>query len=561
MKWVLIVWCMLSTAAFAQQYQPQDSMAPANVALQQLPTPKKVQQPSEPQLLCFKAQQKLQLQQYDSSIYFCNQAIALLAKQPDNKLLVAALHCKGNAQYYLDDHKKAETNWRQALTLALKENEYDAITKIASNLGAVYLDDEYLHRSSMARFATADSFFAIAYAQLQSKDSLASAQGLRTLRLMATSLHLQKKYDSADHYYKKVISLSKTVNVNTYLGALTFYAELLSETGRYQEALHYAKEALAWASHPDIKTKDQTHIMHVYGRTLYNSGNFKEAYKFNDSSYRLLIKDYEKINATAYSESESKFKNQLLQYQVELERAQKNKSYLLLAGILLLSVIILLWVHGNNNKRIAREKATQKQVSIDAFIEGEEKEKLRIGRELHDGIAQEVVAIKLAMQQQHTDSKLVEELTRISTDIRNISHELMPQTLKAYGLSLAIEDVCAKILAPSGIRYQVEASLPQQRLANKIEITLYRIFQELVHNIIKHSKATEVLVQLKKINNHIVLLVEDNGQGMPTKNSNGIGISNIKSRVQLVDGNLQIDSSATEGTTAIVRVPVGEVAG
>lgn len=91
-----------------------------------------------------------------------------------------------------------------------------------------------------------------------------------------------------------------------------------------------------------------------------------------------------------------------------------------------------------------KRKSRQKQISIDAFIEGEEKEKARIGRELHDGIAQEIVGVKLAMHQQHADPKLIDELTRISLDIRNISHELMPLTLKEYGLKLAIEDICQK---------------------------------------------------------------------------------------------------------------------
>jgi len=555
MRWFFLAIMINAAPASAQNYKKYDSIADPATALQVLQTDAG-RQSDDPVLFSLIAQKKLQLQEYDSCIFYCNKTIALLSRKEDDKLLIKALHTKGNAQYYLDDHTKAEANWREALKLATSLNEYEPITKIASNLGAIYLDEEYMKRKNSSSFRTADSFFAIAYRQEQLHDSLASDQGLRTLRLMATSLHLQKKYDSADHYYKKVIALSKTVNANTYLGALTFYAELLSERGKFEEALTYAREALEWAVKPGIKTKDQTHTMQVLARTLYRSGDYKEAYKYNDSSYRLLAGDYEKINAKAYSESESKFRNQLLEYQVELERQKKNKLYFLIGGLVMLTVAILLWLYIRSNKRIAREKAKQKQVSIDAFIEGEEKEKLRIGRELHDGIAQEIVAVKLAMQQQHSDNKLVEELNRISLDIRNISHELMPQTLKEYGLKVAIEDVCQKILAPSGIRYEINAAIPDDRMANKIEISLYRIFQELVHNIIKHSRATEVLVQLHKMNNHIVLMVEDNGEGMTAEKTNGIGISNLKSRVQLLDGNIQYDSSKTDGTTAIIRVPV-----
>jgi len=341
------------------------------------------------------------------------------------------------------------------------------------------------------------------------------------------------------------------------LGALVFYAQSLSETGKNDEAITYIKEAVHFAIDSNkASEKDKTHVLHVYAQVLNNSGNYKDAYKFNDSAFELLAADYQKVNAQAYSESESKFKNQILQYQVQLEQQKKNRLYYLLAALILFAAFAGLWLYNRANKRIALEKARQKQIAIDAFIEGEEKEKARIGRELHDGIAQEIVGVKLAMHKLHADASLIEELSRISIDIRNISHELMPQTLKEYGLKLAVEDICQKILAPSGIQYEVNSSLPDERMANKIEITLYRIFQELVHNIIKHSQATEVLVQLRKMNNHILLMVEDNGKGMTDEKKNGIGISNLKSRVQLLDGNLQYDSSENEGTTAIIRVPV-----
>lgn len=539
----------------AQQYTAFDTIADPQAVSQKI-YPQLHTYPADAALNCIMAEQKTKLFQWDSCIWYCNRAIATLTKNANSKLMLRALHTKGIAQYYLDDKFKAEDNWRRALELAIAEKEKDRITKLASNLGAIYLDEVYLVRKNIKNFKTADSFLFIAYRQLQLSDSLSSQQGLKTLRLMATSLQFQKKYDSANYYYEKIIDLSRNKYEVSYLGALTFYAESLSETGNHKKAIKVAQEAADYMLKNDVANKDKTHIMHVYATVLFKAGEYEKAYKSVDSAYYLLADDYQKVNAKAYSESESKFKNQLLQYEIEIEKQKKNKLYYLIGGLLLVAAIILLWLQSRSNKRIANEKARQKQIAIDAFIEGEEKEKVRIGRELHDGIAQEIVGIKLAMQQQQADAKLIDELTRISLDIRNISHELMPQTLKDYGLKVAIEDVCQKILAPSGIQYEVDAALPDERMANKIEITLYRIFQELVHNIIKHSHATEVLVQLRKMSNHILLVVEDNGKGMTAEKNNGIGINNLKSRVQLLDGNLQYDSSENEGTTAIVRVPV-----
>ncbi len=173
----------------------------------------------------------------------------------------------------------------------------------------------------------------------------------------------------------------------------------------HDEAIAYIKEAVKFAIDSNVATKDKTHVMHLYGRVLNNSGNFQSAYKFNDSAYQLLASDYQKVNAQAYSESESKFKNQILQYQIEVERQKKKQLYYLVAGLIILAGFVLLWLQNRNNKRIATEKSRQKQISIDAFIEGEEKEKARIGRELHDGIAQEIVGVKLAMHQQNARPK------------------------------------------------------------------------------------------------------------------------------------------------------------
>jgi len=554
MRYLLFLILFFYSAAYAQKYKQYDTIADPVIALQRLQAALK-KDIQNPELYCLIAQKKFQIGEYDSCVFYCNKSIELLTKNKNNKLLTQALHTKGGAQYYLDDKIQAEANWRQALQLATQENDYEKTIKMASNLGAIYLDRAYLKDRNPAIFKTADSFFTIAYNKIKARDSLGSAQGLLTQRLMASSLQFQKKYDSANRFYEKVIELSKTKSPSAYLGALTFYAESLSEIGQYEKALISMKTAVQFVSDTNVASKDKTHIMHVYGRVLYNSGNFKEAYNYNDSAYQLLASDYQKVNAQAYAESESKFKNEILQYQVAVEQQKKTKLYYLLAGLVLLAAFVVLWLQNRNNRHIAKEKSRQKQISIDAFIEGEEKEKARIGRELHDGIAQEIVGIKLAMYQQNADANLIEELNRISLDIRNISHELMPQTLKEYGLKLAIDDICQKILTPSGIQYELHSNLSEERMANKIEITLYRIFQELVHNIIKHSKATEVLVQLRKMNNHILLVVEDNGKGMTEDKKKGIGISNLKSRVQLIDGNLQYDSSENEGTTAIVRVP------
>ncbi|MBP6025644.1 hypothetical protein, partial [Ferruginibacter sp.] len=397
----------------AQNYMQFDTIADPAVALQKLQNALS-KDAANPELNNLIAKKKIELQEYESGISFCNKSIELLTKNKNNKQLISALYLKGRAQYFLDDKAKAEENWRRGLQLAMQENDYNGTISIAPGLGAIYLDQGYLKKNA-PNFKAADSVFSIAYQKILDNDSLVTNNGLRTLRLMATSLHFQKKYDSANFYYKKVIDLSRGKFTTPYLGGLSFYALSLSQIGKHELANTTIKEAADFiAVNPTVDLKSKTHIMQVYAEVLFGAENYKEAYKFMDTSYKMLATDYAKINAQAYSESESKFKNQLLQYQVQLEQQKKNRLYYLMAALVMLAAFIGLWLYNRAKKRIATEKTRQKQIAIDAFIEGEEKEKARIGRELHDGIAQEIVGVKLAMMQSNTDPKMIDELTRIS---------------------------------------------------------------------------------------------------------------------------------------------------
>ena len=198
-----------SASAYAQTSKQYDTITDPAIAVQKLhfAISKDV---TNSELYYLIGQRKFYLQEYDSCIFYSNKSIELLTKFKNNKILIQALHIKGSAQYYLDDKIKAETNWRQALQLAMQENEFEKITKLATNIGAIYLDRAYLKDRNSQLFNIADSFFAISYNKLKAKDSLGSAHGLLTQRLMATSLQFQKKYDSANYYYKKVTTQQTT---------------------------------------------------------------------------------------------------------------------------------------------------------------------------------------------------------------------------------------------------------------------------------------------------------------------------------------------------------------
>jgi signal transduction histidine kinase len=193
-------------------------------------------------------------------------------------------------------------------------------------------------------------------------------------------------------------------------------------------------------------------------------------------------------------------------------------------------------------------------------MEGEEKEKNRLSKELHDGIAQDLLALRFMFQKQGVNETTLYEIDKIGEEIRSLSHQLMPLTLKMIGLVSALEELCEKLFSNTVIKYEFTANGVTERLPLPLEINLYRIVQELFQNIIKHSKADTVVIQLFQMNSFINLIVEDNGTGFDELQSkSGYGLYNLKSRVQMINGNLRFESESGDGTTTIIRVPVKKI--
>ena len=145
-------------------------------------------------------------------------------------------------------------------------------------------------------------------------------------------------------------------------------------------------------------------------------------------------------------------------------------------------------------------------------------------------------------------------------ELRNISHQMMPRALSDMGLIPALEDMLDKSLGNTDINYEFEHhKMDGERFAENVEVSLYRICQELVNNIIKHSDAKAVSVQLLKTKSHLVMVVEDNGKGFTfgsEKNRNGIGLMNITSRAKAMNGEVNYQPSPEQGTVATIRIPL-----
>ena len=203
-------------------------------------------------------------------------------------------------------------------------------------------------------------------------------------------------------------------------------------------------------------------------------------------------------------------------------------------------------------------KVSEKQKEIaEAFIDGVEKEKVIISNELHDDIGSRMANF---LRQIDYDKKLTntsrEKLITIIDDIRKISHRLAPKKGSLLSFEERLTNLVEEAFYESGITCDFQFSESQNFLNDKEELNVYRILQEILHNILKHSKATSVEIQFINFDNEITITIEDDGVGFDSaKINSGIGIENIQKRVDYLQGTLEISSIKNKGTFIVIVIP------
>lgn len=207
--------------------------------------------------------------------------------------------------------------------------------------------------------------------------------------------------------------------------------------------------------------------------------------------------------------------------------------------------------------------------TLKGLVQGEQKERQRIATDLHDSLGGLAGAALLQFETAkilnptitlsepfQTGISLIE---KISEEISNTAHNLMPSTLTQLGLIESVKELTENI---STIQFKVIKTNDEIILSEKQILILYRILQELVHNILKHSKATKASIKFihSKNNPHLVIKVSDNGIGFnQIEQNHGIGLSSIKSRIKILDGNININSEKGVGTHIYIAIPTNEL--
>jgi two-component system, NarL family, sensor kinase len=246
----------------------------------------------------------------------------------------------------------------------------------------------------------------------------------------------------------------------------------------------------------------------------------------------------------------------------EIGAGNFNASYTTLSendtlGLALISMRDKLSSLNEKSVRLVREKAA-------ALMEGQENERKRIVRELHDGVGQLLIVAKLRMEAIEGQDKLKEEVRGLIdetiAEIRRISYNVMPSAIVDFGLEAALKGLCENIKRHTGLKIDFQYVKETKDLLNfEISIGVFRIVQEGLNNIIKHAKASKVILYLVEGEESIYFILKDNGAGFDKENlvnKRGFGLGGMKERAKLIDGDVEIQSSPGNGTIVEVNIPV-----
>jgi signal transduction histidine kinase len=232
----------------------------------------------------------------------------------------------------------------------------------------------------------------------------------------------------------------------------------------------------------------------------------------------------------------------------------------------------------NEDLRVAETFAAQASIAVDTAtrvardslqraVEGQELERRRLARELHDETGQALMSVLLGLRTLEESggdevgdavSDLRELVVQTLQDVRRLAVELRPTALDDFGLGAALERLTSTFSEQTGTTVEFESRLGDKRLPSDVETVLYRIVQEALTNVVKHAQAEHVSIVLQRKGDGVTAVIEDDGRGFAgnQKEDGGLGLVGMKERVELVNGRLKIESAVGAGTTLVVEVPV-----
>lgn len=549
--------------------------------------------------------------EYMASLKLLEKAISIYDSLGLHSDRATAICYKGMEYQQMGNYPAAAEAYLEALKLSEQLDDQSISGLVINRLATVFI--------ALGDYEKGYHYASRAY------DSGRKSGNLRRMALALVNMGNSKNYSgdfpAANRLYDKALAISRQTDDSLLvLSALTSRARVYTNQQHHQQAIEAYQKAMQLWPIPDAE--NQLVLYLGYAKALYSSGQYRQANTYLDKALTLarqchssdLLKQaylaasdnqaaqknykealalrqlYEQLNDSLTGINSRKMVQQLeLQYQSEKKDRDLAEQQLLLAkkdlqlqqqntwisiflsGLIFLVIAgYLVWYRFRQKSYRQRQhlqtlKAERTVEILEAMMKGEEKERKRLSRELHDGVGGLLSAVKMHfcafrnerdwLHENESYNHALQMLDEAIIEVRKTAHNLAPDQLSRLGLANALELFCKNASHSRQLQISFYTNGEIRQLKSSFELTIYRIVQELVNNIIKHAQATEALVQVTQHQHLLTITVEDNGVGFEqsTHPHRGIGLKNLEERIRSLNGQLTITAIPGHGTTVYIE--------
>ena len=549
---------------------------------------------------------------YDTALINLNHALSLAGKANNNLLKAQVFGAMANLYNVTGDYPKALSYYLKALPIFEKEGRKDRVRVILGNIGSL--------NNAMQNFDEAEKYFR---QSLKLSEELGDKAGIAQAYDGLNRIFIQRKdYKKAIEYAVKAVDISheignKQEEAIAIQGIAWVYYEHYKDFAKAEE---YALKGLKLAEELEFPA-DIAAMLNTLSNIYFHQARYREC---EETALKAIATDTTDINifsnlaanvvragihlgdtknALYYFDryrqifniqSNKEFQQALMDMQVKYETEKKQKEILKLSaekrerniliytllGFFLILAGLGFSIYNNvrknkiiieqqllvKEKQLAELEKERQLVATKSVLKGEESERSRMARDLHDGLGGLLSGVKINLSAMKGNSIITSEnaqafdhaiklLDTSISELRRVAHNLMPETLNHYGLKTALNDFIAEMNNNPATVLTFNFFGADMRYESQLELTAFRIAQELVNNALKHSGAAKIDLQLIADIDRICIQIVDNGQGFDTtgRSCDGKGLVSIRDRVAANNGTFDIESTPGTGTEASVE--------
>jgi signal transduction histidine kinase len=565
---------------------------------------------------------------YDSLLFYSQKAIASSLDLMDLKSISRSVQMLGRYYFRKENYPKAGECYLLCLEIEEKNKNARRAAELNDQLGNVYSYEEVFekaltyHSRALAEYEKEHDTLnsAIVYGHL------GNLFNSREYCEQRTDEQKMEDFNQAIKYFEKSVLLSSKIgNQKIVIDGYSNIAAVFNKQDKPEKALPYIEKAAKF--YRDQNNSDVlTNILHIEGVTYFKLKRYNESTKCFIESLNIGIANhnldgvqylYESMAQTYFSakdyknayvyyvkymtvkdsvsnqqkakelfELETRYESQKKENEIvrlTLVKREKNIFLYALSGLTLTLCVLIYFIMKNtrNKKLIVEQNLEIKErqilelekerqlIATKSVLKGEESERSRMARDLHDGLGGLLSGVKINLSSMKGNSVISKENANIFDqalklldtsimELRRVAHSLMPETLNYYGLKTAFSDFISELNGGNDQILSFRSSGEDIRYDSQLELTLYRIAQELVNNALKHSDAKNIDLQLITEVNRVCVQVIDDGKGFDVSaiSGTGKGLLSIRERVVSNNGRFDLESSPENGTEATVEFMV-----